>query len=145
MSNNTPLVINTYQEDEEEDGSEGSGIRVPDEVSPFSLLSDETQSMEDNRRTIEQEGERRYAKVVARERGEYQAGDEPGMQNSIKAHPLLQSQQYDGIDPDLNPSPTGNPTALAEFNNERQRQEMEKQLRLGNQPKFSNTPKPNPS
>ena len=141
-----PIVKNSYDPAEEEDDSgSGSGARVPEDiVPPFTMLVDETQEMEDNRRQLEQEGEKKFAKVVARDRDAYQVGDEPGMENSIKQHPLLQSQQYDGVDPSLNPAPTGNPTALAEFNNERQKQEMEKQLRLGNQPKFSNTPKPNP-
>ena len=47
-----------------------------------------------------------------------------------------------GVDPNLNPEPPLNTEARREYDNQKREQEMEKQLRLGNMPKFSTAPKP---
>lgn len=108
-----------------------------------SYLVDETVSMDRQRRLEEQAGHRQLAKVNARAHSdEVQVTREGELQNSILQHPLLDGQRYDGIDPNLNPEPPLNTEARREFDNERREQEMEKQLRLGNMPKFSSTPKP---
>ena len=95
--------------------------------------------MERKRRLAEQQGERQLGKVKAREHSEEEkktAGLEGELQNTILQHPYLDNQRYDGIDPNLNPEPPLNTDARREFDNERREQEKEKQLRLGNMPKF---------
>ena len=108
-------------------------------------LIDETTTMDRQRRIAEQEGHRRIARVHAREHPEgvqQQPSLEGELQNSILQNPWLDSQRFDGIDPNLNPEPPLNSEARREFDNERREQEMEKQLRLGNMPRFNPTPKP---
>lgn len=107
-----------------------------------SILVVETKVMERQRRLAEQQGERRLASVKAREHSNQEApsGPEGELQNSIMQHPALNSQRFDGVDSPLNPEPPLNTEARREFDNERRNQEQEKQLRLGNMPKF--TPKP---
>lgn len=110
-----------------------------------SYLVDETRSMDRQRRLAEQDGHRRLAKVHAREHSEAPQ-ESPALegesQNNILQNPWLDSQRFDGVDPNLNPEPPLNSEARREFDNERRDQEMEKQLRLGNMPKFSTAPKP---
>lgn len=111
-----------------------------------SILVDDTESMERARRNLEQKGHRKLAKVHAREhyeRDEQKRQSLEGeLQNDILQHPALNNQRFDGIDPNLNPEPPLNSEARREFDNEKREQEMEKQLRLGNMPKFSTAPKP---
>ena len=112
-----------------------------------SILVDETRTMDRQRRIAEQDGHRRLAKVHAREHNEeqqqqQQPAPEGEMQNNILQNPWLDSQRFDGVDPNLNPEPPLNTAARREYDNERREQEMEKQLRLGNMPKFSTAPKP---
>ena len=57
-------------------------------------------------------------------------------------HPSLDSQRFDGIDPNLNPEPPLNSEARREYDNEKREQEKEKLHRLGLLPKFSTAPKP---
>lgn len=111
-----------------------------------SFLVAETQAMRNKQRLEEQAGHRKLAKVHARAREdkEQEAGPslEGELQNSIPQHPLLNRQVFDGIDPNLNPEPPLNTDARREYDNKQREQEMEKQLRLGNMPKFSTAPKP---
>lgn len=110
-----------------------------------SILIAETKAMERNRRLMEQQGERRLASVKAREHSneeQIQNGPEGEMQNTILQHPNLDNPRFDGVDVNLNPEPPLNSDARKEFDNERREQEKEKQLRLGNMPKFSTAPKP---
>lgn len=112
-----------------------------------SILVEETEGMDRTRRLAEQEGHRRRARVNAREHHEreeakQQQSLEGELQSNILQHPALNNQRYDGVDPNVNPEPALNTDARREFDNERREQEMEKQLRLGNMPKFSTAPKP---
>lgn len=112
-----------------------------------SYLAEDTDTMARQRRLIEQDGHRRYARVHARSHPEQdqpqpQMAAEGELQNNILQNPWLNSQRFDGVDPNLNPEPPLNSVARAEFDNERREQEMEKQLRLGNMPKMSSAPKP---
>jgi hypothetical protein len=113
-----------------------------------SYLSDDTVTLDRQRRLLEQEGHRHYARVNAREHAMEQPSTqqnlahEGGVQNNILQNPWLNSQRFDGIDPNLNPEPPLNTEARREFDNERREQEMEKQLRLGNVPRVSPAPKP---
>lgn len=112
-----------------------------------SYLANDTDSMERQRRINEQEGHRRYARVHAREHANLDGVNsdnslEGQAQNNILQNPWLNSQRFDGIDPNLNPEPPLNSEARREFDNERREQEMEKQLRLGNVPRVSPAPKP---
>lgn len=110
-------------------------------------LAEDTVTLDRQRRLLEQDGHRHFARVHAREHPPEQAqqqnlGHEGGMQNNILQNPWLNSQRFDGIDPNLNPEPPLNTEARREFDNERREQEMEKQLRLGNVPRVSPAPKP---
>lgn len=112
-----------------------------------SYLADDTDFLERQRRINEQDGHRRYAKVHAREHANLDKinpaqGLEGQAQNNILQNPWLNSQRFDGVDPNLNPEPPLNTEARREFDNERREQEMEKQLRLGNVPRISPAPKP---
>lgn len=150
------LVDKTDEERHGESGSGGGARRKTDSTSPpdrlpsgdkSSYLSDDTATMDRNRRLMEQDGHRQHAKVNARSHNmdDSQAPAPEGeLQNSIQQHPWLDAQRFDGIDPNLNPEPPLNTAARREFDNERREQEMEKQLRLGNMPKFSTAPKPSP-
>jgi hypothetical protein len=119
--------------------------RLPEGARDSSLLVAETKSMERKRRLAEQQGHRQLAPVKAREHGEEEPehpNPEGELQNTILQHPELNSQRFDGIDPNLNPEPPLNSEARREFDNEKREQDKEKQLRLGNMPKFSSTPTP---
>ena len=110
-----------------------------------SYLVEESRSMERQRRLIEQQGHRQLGRVNAREHPEEQEhapAAEGDLQNNILQHPELDNQRFDGIDPNLNPEPPLNTEARTKYDNERREQEMEKQLRLGNMPKFTTAPKP---
>lgn len=110
-----------------------------------SLLTEETKAMARRRRETEQQGHRRLARVNAREHvneDRPQQAPEGELQNNMLQHPDLLTQRFDGIDPNLNPEPPLNSEARREFDNERREQEMEKQLRLGNMPKFKTAPTP---
>ncbi|AHE66462.1 hypothetical protein Loa_00900 [Legionella oakridgensis ATCC 33761 = DSM 21215] len=135
---------------EDTGGSSGSGggyrrrgKERPDAGST-SYLVDETRVMERERRLQEQQGHRHLARVHAREHHdeEQQVAPEGELQNSIMQNPWLDNQRFDGVDPNLNPEPPLNTEARREYDNQRREQEMEKQLRLGNMPRFTNTPKP---
>ncbi len=117
-------------------------------VRKVGYLSDDTQSMDRQRRLKEQDGHRYYARVHARshpdpeQMPQQQMAQDGEVQNNILQNPWLNSQRFDGVDPNLNPEPPLNTEARREFDNERREQEMEKQLRLGNMPKMSSAPKP---
>ena len=126
---------------------EGLPTRLPKGKRGESFLVEETKSMERKRRLAEQDGERKLARVIAREHGDEEAKSrgndlDEAEQNGMLQHPNLDSQRFDGINPNLNPEPPLNSVARREFDNERRNQEQEKQLRLGNMPKFSSTPTP---
>ena len=132
---------------DDQDPFGSTDMKPPEE--PFSSLKEETVRMENSRRELEQSGHRNYARVNAKERiDEPVQGDEPGQQQTLKEHPLLNSQRFDGIDPSLNPNLMNNPDLLWVYEQEKQKQELEKQLRLGNELQLTkghkNTPKPSP-
>lgn len=109
-----------------------------------SFLVEESVTMMRQQRELEQQGHRRLARVNARE---HRVKDDPPapegeLQNSIMQHPYLDKQQFDGADPNVSPEPPLNSEARREFDNNRREQAAEKQLRLGNMPKFSTAPKP---
>lgn len=126
-----------------------NGLLGKKRSSAGSYLVDETRMMDRQRRLQEQDGHRRLAKVHARHHADEEQSQQPApegeMQNNILQNPWLDSQRFDGVDPNLNPEPPLNTDARREFDNERREQEMEKQLRLGNMPKFNTAPKPRPS
>ena len=115
-----------------------------------SILADETRTMERQRRQAEQDGHRKRARVHARvhqeEQQQQSASLEGALQNDILQNPWLDSQRFDGIDPNLNPEPPLNSEARREYDNERREQNREKQERLEhslvNAPKFSTAPRP---
>ena len=122
------------------------GTRLPTGTKrSTSFLIAETKAMERSRRLAEQQGEQKLASVKARDHSnedQIQQGLEGEVQNNILQHPELDSQRFDGIDPSLNPEPPLNSEARREYDNEKREQEKEKQLRLGNMPKFTTAPTP---
>ncbi len=130
------LVGFQQSEDDTDEGGSTGGIR-PIEGEP-SVLYEETREMENARRLQEQEGHKQFAKVNQRERSDNQNENSLENENLLgpKAHPYLDSQRFDGIDPNLNPEPDIGTDARREFDNERREQDKEKQLRLGNMPKM---------
>ena len=118
--------------------------RLPKGKRSGSYLVDETKRMEREQRVAEQKGHRQFTRVHAREHPEEQPKSAPEgeLQNDILQHPALDNQRFDGIDPNLNPEPPLNTEARREYDNKEREQQMEKQLRLGNMPKFSTAPKP---
>ena len=119
--------------------------RLPTGKRGTTFLIAETKAMDRARRLAEQQGERQLASVKAREHSteeHAQQSPEGELQNDLLQHPELVSQRFDGIDPNLNPEPPLNSDARREFDNERREQEKEKQLRLGNMPKFTTAPTP---
>ncbi|MFC3908156.1 hypothetical protein ACFORL_03590 [Legionella dresdenensis] len=121
--------------------------RLPggDRKRKISYLVDESRAMEIKRRRQEHIGHSKFARVIEKEHSlDEPPAPEGELQNSIRQHPDLDRQIYDGTDPNLNPEPPLSSAARREFDNQRREQEMEKQLRLGNMPKFGkhNTPKP---
>jgi DNA-nicking Smr family endonuclease len=119
-------------------------VRLPPKGREGTFLAAETKDMERKRRLAEQQGERQLGPVKARDHSNDEVKNSPEgeLQNSILQHPELDSQRFDGIDPNLNPEPPLNSEARREFDNEKREQDQEKQLRLGNMPKFSTTPTP---
>jgi hypothetical protein len=121
-------------------------INIGDAPGGDSFLLPETWLMDRMRRLQEQDGHRQFANVNVRDHGDVepkaQAGMSEGVDNGMLANPWLNSQRFDGIDPSLNPAPPLNTEARREFDNEKNRQEMEKQLRLGNMPQMSRAPRP---
>ena len=115
-------------------------------VQTTSILVEDTETMDRERRLAEQDGHRKRARVNAREHHERVAQQAQALENSydnnILQHPALNNQRFDGVDPNVNPEPALNTEARREFDNERREQEMEKQLRLGNMPQFTTAPKP---
>ena len=109
---------------------------LPSRKRKASFLVEETSSMERKRRLVEQDGERRLARVNAREHPETEptSGPEESPENGMLQHPELDNPRYDGAPDSVPPL---NSTARREFDNERRDQEQEKQLRLGNMPKFT--------
>ena len=79
--------------------------RLPTGTRKGSYLVDETGTMERERRLDEQKGHRKFARVNEREHREEQqisTAPEGDLQNSILQHPALDSQRFDGVDPNLN-------------------------------------------
>jgi len=128
--------------------SRGGGIqgRDPARTGHTTFLIEETKQMERNRRMMEQDGERRLARVHAREHAvaETQAGDvlESTVDNGLLQHPEINNQHFDGMDPTVNPAPNYGGEKKTKYENERRTQEQEKQLRLGNMPRYNNSPRP---
>jgi len=123
--------------------STGLPTRLPKGKRGGSLLAAETKSMERKRRLAEQQGASKWARVNARAHSEEEkenAAPEEGLENGILQHPELDSQRFDGVSPDIAP-PSWNRDARRKFDNEQRDQQQEKQLRLGNMPKFSPTPR----
>ena len=108
-----------------------------------SYLSEETKKMQNQRREIEQQGERKFARVNVREHpDEEQNTPEGDLQNDIPEHPWLQSQRVDGADPDVSPAPPLNTDARREYDNAlrlqnqlRNEKRMENALQPGTAPR----------
>jgi hypothetical protein len=134
LSGRRPLVINA------------TDITTPAKpTSPSSFLVTETKHMARSQRISEQDGHRQLGvRVIARDHNldEQKQSPEGELQNSIQQHPLLDSQRYAGVNPELNPEPPLNSAARTAYDNEQREQEKEKQFRLGNMPKMGTAPKP---
>ena len=103
------------------------------------ILKIETTEMYNELRSQIQAGERNFARVNERDHTERLSAAESLEQDALNAHPYLNSQQYDGIDPNVTPVPTDDPELWRRFQAEL---DLQKKLRmeLNNSP--SNTIKP---
>jgi hypothetical protein len=125
------------------------GVPAPPLPTP-SFLVEETKSQERRRRVIEQQSERQFGPVIQRHHPEEtpQQNAEATLQDPILQHPDLESQLFDGIDIPLSPAPPlGTPERMDHDNairEEQNKQNHEKQLRLGLAPTLvpSHAPKP---
>jgi len=124
------------------------GGRFPEIQAP-SGFKQETRAMENARRDLEQSGHRRHLGIpvhsVERSNDEplsFEQSMDAEASSSLMQNPLLDTQRFDGYDPNVNPSTIDNPDARREFDNERRRQEQEKQLRLGLSPNNAKKFKP---
>ena len=132
-----PMIVDA--DDDDDGGDSGIGEFKPGEAEPKpdklkGAPREATPEMVIEQRLQEQKGHRHWAKVNVRERREYEGAPGPG----LKQHPavIFQSQRFDGIDRSLNPIfPMAD--AIAEFENARKEQELQKQLR--NQNDLSNS------
>lgn len=105
-------------------------------TTPPSIYKDVTIAMENAHRDLVQAYLRNQLGVAVKSRGRHngpvqtleQASEEL---SQIAGNPLLNTQRFDGIDPNVNPAPPLNSEARREFDNSRREQEREKQLRLG--------------
>jgi hypothetical protein len=122
-------------------------IRKPTDLDTY--LADDTIERENQRRPLEQAGLRRlsgmsvkgHEREVPTESAEH--GLEQQMSAGIEEHPLLDKQQFDGIDASVNPAPPlSDAEARREHDNARNEQQLQKQLKLGMAPKMNTAPKP---
>ena len=112
-----------------------------------SILPDEKESMERKRRKKVQDSLRQHLEVVVHARehpeGEQKSTGNDLHQNNALDHPkLVERQDKDGLPPKLSDLPPADPEARRDFDNEKNKQDQEKQLRLGNMPKFTTAPRP---
>lgn len=123
-------------------------IEIPKPTDSF--LADDTTVRLNQQRLLEQEGLRRLSgkRVIARDRdireepkADFGAEEQHGQ--GLQEHPLLDKQQFDGIDADVNPAPPlSDPESRREYDNARNEQQLQHQLKLGLQPGKSSAPKP---
>lgn len=140
QDNHLSILPDKRLEDEEDEGG-SSGARALNPFEQGTILIEATEGMEDIRRQLEQRGHSQFARVNASDRTpnyEVSPDNDLTQEAGPKAHPFLDSQRFDGIDPSLNPAPDIGTSARTEFDNERRNQEQEKQYRLGNMPTNSN-------
>ncbi|MDF1684604.1 MAG: hypothetical protein P1U36_08090 [Legionellaceae bacterium] len=124
-------------------------IRIRKPTEPGTYLADDTIERENQRRPQEQAGLRRLSgmsvqghdREVPAETEEH--GLEQQMSAGIEEHPLLDKQQFDGIDASVNPAPPlSDAEARREHDNARNEQQLQKQLKLGMAPTMNTAPKP---
>lgn len=122
-------------------------IRPPKK--PETYLTDDTLERENQRRPKEQEGLRRLSgmSVKGHDRDVPTESAELGMEQQMSAgveeHPLLDKQQFDGIDASVNPAPSlSDAESRREYDNARNEQQLQKQMKLGLAPKMNTAPKP---
>ncbi len=131
-----------------DEGESGAGDMAMDPITGLNLPA-ENEYMAIERRILEQSNEGQLARVHRREKHP-ERGAEMGQQDKMESHPLLDSQRFDGIDPNQTPDPQINPDSRWIFENERADQEKKKELRLGNelqnrkQQTFTSVPTPRP-
>ncbi|MDF1826859.1 MAG: hypothetical protein P1U39_01080 [Legionellaceae bacterium] len=124
-------------------------IRIKKPTDPDTYLADDTVERENLRRPLEQAGLRRLSGMSVqghdRDVPTESAGQDLDQQMSagVEEHPLLDKQQFDGIDASVNPAPPlSDAEARREFDNARNEQQLQKQMKLGLAPKMNTAPKP---
>lgn len=132
-------------DDDDGDGGTGDSDFKPQTMATMGAPEDESVYMAIKRHELEQKGHRRFAKVNAKFKEPHKSpGEQPSLGQGLKEHPLLRSQRFDGIDPTVSPAPMLNTDARREFDNLRNEQQLQKQMRLGNSPKMSAAKTPRP-
>ncbi|MFT4058877.1 MAG: hypothetical protein QM652_04950 [Legionella sp.] len=142
---NSNSLVEDIDTDSTDTGSTGTGD-FSGRKRKSDFLVEETRSMARKRRLIEQDGQRRIARVEAKEHsddaevtGNYQ---EEAFNNGIKQHPNLNTPLHDGRDPTVSVLPNVGDVNRTKFENERREQEQEKQYRLGYMPGNKNNLRP---
>jgi len=114
------------------------------------MLADDTVVRMNKQRLMVQDSLRQQTgmSVIARERDieeepKADFAEEAQHGQGLQEHPFLDKQQYDGIDPSVNPAPPlSDADARREYDNARNEQQLQHQLKLGLQPGKSFDPKP---
>ena len=116
---------------------------------PETYLAEDTVERENQRRPKEQEGLRRLSglSVKGHDREVPTESDDLGLgaelSSGVQDHPLLDKQQFDGIDASVNPAPAlSDAEARREYDNARNEQQLQKQMKLGLNPQMDTAPKP---
>jgi hypothetical protein len=119
-----------------------TSTRFPSGEGGGSYLADESFLMEQEQRATAQQGHRQYAKVNVVEHTEpRQSAQEGEYQNNIKQNPYLDSQRFDGTDPNESQVPALNTEARTEYDNALREQH---QLKHSLMPKMGTAPEPKP-
>lgn len=116
---------------------------------PETYLADDTVERENQRRLQEQKGLRRLSEMSVKGHDREVPAEsasmaaEQQMGSGLQDHPLLDKQQFDGIDASVNPAPPlSDAEARREYDNARNEQQLQKQMKLGLAPKMGTAPKP---
>lgn len=115
----------------------------PTPFEPSSFLVDETKTMERARRQLEQQGHRALLQIRVLEQDHaldelsMRAGDELDYSSDLQHHPLLDGQQFDGIESNP-PDPSLSPAAKEKYKEAQRKQKAEKELKLSLNPTYQN-------
>ena len=123
-------------------------MRAPKQ--PETYLADDTIERENQRRPKEQEGLRRLSGMSVKghdRKAPTESADiglEQQMGSGLEEHPMLDKQQFDGIDSSVDPIPTNitDPKLLDEIREQQRELQLQKDIKLGLAKKRDTAPRP---